>query len=331
MDTTLITLTIIYCLILFATTANWAETDAIQNYQPKKWRKFVGYTLIGLGVLSFVITCIFLVVNLSSQSLYNHNQIVISFFQSIRGVAIFIAWGVYAVNFKSSDIKTWQKVTKVIGYILLHAILLYIFFGFFNYTWYGVEELLWDIAMVFVLFIFSIVLIRLARKESIIKDIIEEHKQTIRERKERIEEKRRTKIETKEHETMTTTEPQTKEIKHRQPLTFERKINIILLTMSAILCIASIVLFISACDDDFDYFGEGYGLAWLLTSFASSLFIVFWTILNYKRLTIEQHKKYGIRFLIIGFILCISPFLAFACLTISFLNIKRVFDNQQTE
>lgn len=105
-------------------------------------------------------------------------------------------------------------------------------------------------------------------------------------------------------------------------LPFEQKVNHALWTIVSLTGIASIVMF-------FLMLSEDVAIIWLLLSFISALFIGIWYYLNYQRFTIEQCRKYGVIFIIVGFIALISPFIALALLIEGTIMLKRVFDDKR--
>ena len=107
-------------------------------------------------------------------------------------------------------------------------------------------------------------------------------------------------------------------------LPFEQKVNHAIWTIVSLTGIASIVMF-------FLMFSENVAILWLLLSFISALFIGIWYYLNYQRFTIEQCKKYGVIFIIVGFIALISPFIALALLIEGTIMLKKVFGNPNSQ
>lgn len=107
-------------------------------------------------------------------------------------------------------------------------------------------------------------------------------------------------------------------------LPFEQKVNYALWTIVSLTGIASIVMF-------FLMFSEDVAILWLLLSFISALFIGIWYYLNYQRFTIERCKKYGIIFIVVGFIALISPFIALALLIEGTIMLKKVFGNPNSQ
>ena len=105
-------------------------------------------------------------------------------------------------------------------------------------------------------------------------------------------------------------------------LPFEQKVNHALWTIVSLTGIASIVMF-------FLMLSEDVAIIWLLLSFISALFIGIWYYLNYQRFTIEQCRKYGVIFIIVGFIALISPFIALALLIEGTIMLKKAFDKKQ--
>ncbi len=101
-------------------------------------------------------------------------------------------------------------------------------------------------------------------------------------------------------------------------LPFEQKVNYALWIIALLTGIASIVMF-------FLMFSENVAILWLLLSFISALFIGIWYYLNYQRFTIEQCKKYGVIFIVAGFLSLISPFIAIVLLIAGTILLKNVY------
>ncbi len=105
-------------------------------------------------------------------------------------------------------------------------------------------------------------------------------------------------------------------------LPFEQKVNYALRIIALLTGIASIVMF-------FLMFSEDVAIIWLLLSFISALFIGIWYYLNYQRFTIEQCKKYGVIFIVAGFLSLISPFIAIVLLIAGTILLKNVYDKKE--
>lgn len=108
---------------------------------------------------------------------------------------------------------------------------------------------------------------------------------------------------------------------------FESIINIIILSMALISCLISLGGFGYYCS--YSYRDNGFYNQWLIASFISALFIGIWYYLNYQRFTVEQCKKYGVIFIVAGFLSLISPFIALALLIEGTIMLKRVFDDKR--
>ena len=109
-------------------------------------------------------------------------------------------------------------------------------------------------------------------------------------------------------------------------LSFEKKVNIVLLSIAVVSCVISIAGFGYHCS--YSYRDNGFLAQWLIASFISAIFIGIWYYLNFQRFTIEQCKKYGIIFIVAGFLSLISPFIAIAFLTEGTIMLKKVFNKQ---
>ena len=107
-------------------------------------------------------------------------------------------------------------------------------------------------------------------------------------------------------------------------LPFEQKVNYALWIIALLTGIASIVMF-------FLMFSENVAILWLLLSFISALFIGIWYYLNYQRFSMEKSKKYGVIFIVAGFLSLISPFIALALLIEGTIMLKKVFGNPNSQ
>lgn len=107
----------------------------------------------------------------------------------------------------------------------------------------------------------------------------------------------------------------------KSKLTFQQKVNITLLILTGVFLITSIVFFLLFAFDDDDFW-----FAWLIFSLLSAIPRILWWYFNHSQLTIEENKKYGLAFLISGFVLCVSPFYAVVSLFLGGVFTKNVFD-----
>lgn len=110
---------------------------------------------------------------------------------------------------------------------------------------------------------------------------------------------------------------------------FESKVNIIILSIALISCLISLGGFWYYCS--YSYRDNGFYNQWLIASFISALFIGIWYYLNYQRFTVEQCKKYGVIFIVAGFLSLISPFIALALLIEGTIMLKKAFGNPNTQ
>ena len=110
----------------------------------------------------------------------------------------------------------------------------------------------------------------------------------------------------------------------KSKFTFQQKVNITLLILSGVFLITSIVFFLLFAYELFD--DDDFCLAWLIFSLLSAIPRLLWWYFNHNQLTIEENKKYGLAFLISGFVLCISPFYAVVSLFLGGVFTKQVFD-----
>ena len=96
----------------------------------------------------------------------------------------------------------------------------------------------------------------------------------------------------------------------KEDISFALKVNISLYVLTGLFLVASVVFFficLSLSDWDLD---EYYTFSWLLFSFMAALSKAIWYYFNHTNTSIEQIQKYGLVFLLLGFIVCVSPFYA---------------------
>ena len=105
-------------------------------------------------------------------------------------------------------------------------------------------------------------------------------------------------------------------------LSFQQKVNLTLFILTGVFLITSIILFFFFVDGDDDCC-----LPWLIFSLLSAIPRVLWWYFNHSQLTLDENKKFGLAFLISGFVLCISPFYAVVSLFLGGVFTKKVFDN----
>ena len=106
----------------------------------------------------------------------------------------------------------------------------------------------------------------------------------------------------------------------KSKLTFQQKVNITLFILTGIFLITSVVFLVCFVEDD-DFLWP-----WLIFSLFAAISRMLWFYFNHNHLTIEDDKKYGLAFLLSGFVLCISPFYALISLFLGGKLIKLVFD-----
>jgi len=114
-------------------------------------------------------------------------------------------------------------------------------------------------------------------------------------------------------------------------LPFENRVNLLLLCLSCILNVVSIfALLCRPIIAGYDPYPEEI-LIWIIASTISAIFIGIWYYLNYQRFTVEQCKKYGVIFIVAGFLSLISPFIALALLIEGTIMLKKVFKNPNSQ
>jgi hypothetical protein len=113
-------------------------------------------------------------------------------------------------------------------------------------------------------------------------------------------------------------------------LPFENRVNVLLLCLSCILNVASIFAILGAPIAGYDPSSDEI-LIWIIASTISAIFIGIWYYLNYQRFTVEQCKKYGVIFIVAGFLSLISPFIALALLIEGTIMLKKVFTNSNSQ
>ena len=305
---------ILLLIFLFGYFQQSAHTDAITDYRPRRahqiTRRIIGTILIVIGVLGVITSLLLYVLRLDGMIPDDSSNLDIQagFFM------FFIVLGSYICNFIPSDICIWKKVCKVFGYTLL-CVAAYIL-CFIPAFWINGESLFLFIAFVIIL-PFAILLIRISRKRA---------KRIILPKREKMIKKQESKIifsaEEKPSECVNAEKSPTK--RKEYPTSFSAKVNVASWIISSLLLIICIVFFILFVGGDNDGL-----IPWLITSFLVGICVAIWAWLNYTRLTIKQYEKFGLAFLISGFLTSISPFSALVLLIVGAMFSKRVFDNEQ--
>lgn len=252
----------------------------------------------------------------------------------IENVLRYISLGLYFILYKPSSVKKWVKVRKFIGYTLL----LYFLPATINFHYFSIAEF----ASIIIVSLFIYFLTRTYKKDAVAPIAPESHigyngkpiedMQPI-EPEEKVQLEENVVSRFSESEKVTN---KVKNIKNRmfekinssfKMLSFENKVNIIILSIALISCLISLGGFWYYCS--YSYRDNGFYNQWLIASFISALFIGIWYYLNYQRFTIEQCRKYGVIFFIVGFIALISPFIALALLIEGTIMLKKAFDKKQ--
>ena len=327
-------ISIVLLCALFAYFSHSANIDALEGYVPSKKKKIgkciVGGVLITIGSIGFLLSLILYFLSISEilPTGKNDLDIRVGFF------AFFIVFGNYIYTFVPSDICTWKKVCKAVGYTLLCiAVYLLCFIPSYALEYHsGVDTnqiILYISIFSIALLSVSILLIRLSRKREVRLVLPNNGKtsKTILNAEQQQTDTTQTLINITDNplsNSVNTEEPKVS-INHTHRIrSFQENINLVLFIVSGIFLIASIVFFIvflSAYRNE-----EIYCFLWLIFSFISSVAISVWYYLNQHHIAINCIKKYGIKFMITAFILCISPFYAIASLIIGAKCTKQVFD-----
>lgn len=307
-------ISIVLLCALFAYFSHSANIDALEGYVPSKKKKIgkciVGGVLITIGSIGFLLSLILYFLSISEilPTGKNDLDIQVGFF------AFFIVFGNYIYTFVPSDICTWKKVCKAVGYTLL-CIAVYLL-CFIPSFWINGEALFLFVAFL-VLLPISIFLIRISRKRAK-RIVLPKQEKAIK----NLENKIMSSIEEPPLNYIDTEKITIK--RKKSPTSFSLKVNIAGWIISTLLLIACIVLFVGFVEGDNDCLAP-----WLITSFLVGICIAIWTWLNYTRLSIKHYEKYGLGFLISGFLTIISPFSTLVLLIVGAMFCKRVFDNEQ--
>jgi hypothetical protein len=252
----------------------------------------------------------------------------------IENVLRYISLGLYFILYKPSSVKKWVKVRKFIGYTLL----LYFLPATINFHYFSIAEF----ASIIIVSLFIYFLTRTYKKDAVAPIAPESHvgyNGKPIEDLQPIEPEEKVQLEEDVVSRFSESEKVTNKVKNImnrmfekinssfKMLSFENKVNIVLLSIALISCLISLGGFWYYCS--YFYRDNGFYNQWLIASFISALFIGIWYYLNYQRFTIEQCRKYGVIFIIVGFIALISPFIALALLIAGTIMLKRVFDDKR--
>lgn len=105
-------------------------------------------------------------------------------------------------------------------------------------------------------------------------------------------------------------------------LTFQQKVNMTLFILTGLFLVLSIIFFFCLVIED-----DEFVWPWLIFSLIATFPRILWWYFNHKQINLEDAKKYGLAFLISGFVLLISPFYAIVSLFFGGKFTKQVFDN----
>jgi len=298
-----------------------ADVDGIKEYTPTKSNKTIrnvlGIVLIVLGSLG----CISPLILYMAQDIIQESILYVNIDIDIATgfYLFFIAWGNYIIKFVPSSVKKWQKITKGIGYLFL-CIALYILCFIPSFV-KDSEPIGFLVVVSLILLLISILLIRLSRKRE---KIILPHSDIINEK---------TSVEIEQTIAETTMIFENTEVPKlierikvlKSKLTFQQKVNITLFILTGIFLITSVVFLVCFVEEDDDFLWP-----WLIFSLFAAISRMLWFYFNHNHLTIEDDKKYGLAFLLSGFVLCISPFYALISLFLGGKLIKLVFDGMNS-
>lgn len=294
-----------------------ADVDGIKEYTPAKSnktiRRILGIILIVLGSLGCISSLILYMAQDIIQESIPYMNIDIDIAAGLY--LFFIVWGNYIIKFVPSNVKKWQKITKGIGYLFL-CIALYILCFIPSFV-KDSEPIGLLVVMSLILLLISILLIRLSRKREGKILILKNNPDNENTKKEIVA----------PAEDKTNKKPLTETLdffkrKKKCFFTFAQKVNITLWIIISISLITSIIFFISMlCESE-----ESIAI-WLISSFLCSLFLTIWAYLNYKELSNESYEKYGLSFIVGGFMTCVLPFSALALLIIGTIFCKKVFSD----
>lgn len=325
---------ILVFIFLFGYFQQSANIDAIIDYKPKRarqiTRRVIGSILVIIGILGSIISLLLFFLQDFGMLPENSSNLDIQagFFM------FFIVWGSYICNFIPSDIVTWQKTCKAIGYTLLCiAFYLPCFIPSYVLEYHaGIDsdQIILYICLIFAMLLpISIFLIRLSRKrepKNIISEGIKQYKDTTPSKQDKTDLPSRSYNFT---ESISINKDNQEKINYTQSnkiRSFQQKINLILFIVSGIFLIVSIIFFIvylCAYHDE-----ELYCCLWLIFSLMSSVALSVWYYLNQNCIVTQNMKIYGVTFITSTFIFSISPFYAIVSLIIGTRCTKHVFDNE---